>query len=91
MRHGLKEENEAQYWIDVNDVANTGALTHAYNDSEVTFFPPRVLCDCTASQIGCSNGGDAYVLKIEDDRHTRGTYCDHPSSSGYRFICESTI
>ena len=91
MRHGMKEKTNTQYWIDVNDVANTGVLTHAYDDSEVTFFPPRVLCICSDTQISCSNGGDAYILKIEDDRHTRGTYCDRPSSDVFRFICESTV
>ena len=80
------------YWIDVNDVANTGVLTHAYDDSEVSFFPPRVLCGCsTDAAKACSNGGNAYVLKLSADRHERGTYCDHMSNENWNFICEANI
>ena len=91
MRYGIGAGFNSGYWIDVNDVANTGVLTHAYDDSEVFFFPPRVRCACYDSQPSCSNGGDAYTLKIVDDRQYRGNYCDQLSSSGYKFICETDI
>ena len=91
MRHGISSGLNTDYWIDVNDVANTGVWTHAYDDSEVLFFPPRVTCVCSDSQSGCSNGGDAYILKIEDDRHNRGTYCDQLTSYAFKFICEAVI
>ena len=89
MRHGIGAGLNSGYWIDVNDVADTGVLTHAYDDSEVTFFLSRVTCNCVDSS--CSNGGDAYTLKIVDDRRYRGNYCDLLSSSGYKFICETHI
>ena len=79
------------YWIDVNDVANTGVWTHAFDDSEVSFYPPRVLCTCLDNQPGCSNSGDAYVLAFFKDRHVRGNYCDKPSSEQDKFICEALI
>ena len=91
MRYGIGAGFNSGYWIDVNDVANTGVLTHAYDNSEVFFFPPRVRCACFDSQPSCSNGGDAYTLKIVYDRQYRGNYCDQLSSSGYKFICETDI
>ena len=90
LRHGVGFDD--YFWIDVNDVANTGVLTHAYDDSEVSFFPPRVMCGCSSSSTStCSNGGDAYMLKMTADRHYRGNYCDRPSSDLLRFICEAEI
>ena len=44
MRHGVKEEAEAWYWTDGNDVANSGVWTHALDNTEVSFFPPKVRC-----------------------------------------------
>ena len=97
LRHGMgfdtPDTNEFRfYWIDVNDVADTGVLTHAYDDSEVSFFPPRVMCGCSSdSTYACSNGGDAYILKLKADRHERGAYCDHMSNENWKFICEANI
>ena len=88
IRHGLKEETKAWYWTDGNDVANTGVWTHAYDNSDVTFFPPKVRCSCEGS---CTNEGDAYMLNISDELKYRGNYCDDPSSREWLFICESTI
>ena len=97
LRHGMgfdtpDTSDSRWYWIDVNDVANTGVLTHAYDDSEVSFFPPRVMCGCSKHTTStCSNGADAYVLKLNADRHERGTYCDHMSNENWKFICEANI
>ena len=91
LRHGVGSAPN-YYWIDVNDVANTGVLTHAYDDSEVSFFPPRVICGCsTLSTNTCSNGGDAYILKLVPSRYERGDYCDHMSNENFKFICETNI
>ena len=91
MRHGLKEETKAWYWTDGNDVTDTGVWTHAVDNSEVSFFPPRVRCSCHGDNYSCSDEGDAYLINISDDLQYRGNYCDFPSSESRRFICESTI
>ena len=89
MRHGTGANLDDTYWTDVNDVGNTGVWTHAFDDSAVSFYPPRVLCHCTDNQPGCSNGGDVYILSFENDRHVRGNYCDRSSSQASKFICEA--
>ena len=89
MRYGTGANLDDTYWIDVNDVTDTGVWTHAFDDSAVSFYPPRVLCHCSDNQPGCSNGGDAYILSFENDRHVRGNYCDRPSSQASKFICEA--
>ena len=47
MRHALKEEAVPYwYWTDGNDIADSGVWTHARDNTEVSFFPPRVMCVC---------------------------------------------
>ena len=88
MRHGQKEENHMWYWTDGNDVEDTAVWTHAYDNSDVTYFPPTFNCGCT---VPCPSGGDALMVRIGGDKHYRGTYCDYNSSSKRNFICENTI
>ena len=89
MRHGLKEETPERYWTDGNDVDDTGAWTHAYDGSDVTYFSPRINCGCTDRD--CPGGGDALVVRVGGDKHYRGNYCDWDSSALRRFICEAII
>ena len=91
MRHGLKEETLDWYWTDGNDVADSGVWTHALDNSEVSFYPPRVMCRCTDTQPNCSGFGDAFILYIGDEKQLRGNYCDFNSSSQQYFICEAAI
>ena len=91
MRHGLKEETDAWYWTDGNDVANSGVWTHARDNSEVSFFSPKVRCGCNTIQISCSNNGNAFILNIGNDLQYRGNYCDEISSRERNFICEASI
>ena len=81
MRHGVKEETKEWYWTDGNDVANSGVWTHALDNSEVSFFPPRVR---DYNDYPCS--GDAYMLFISDDLTIRGNYCNYPSSHEFLFV-----
>jgi len=91
MRHGLKEETKTWYWTDGNDVANSGVWTHAFDGSDVDFFPPRgIRCKCGDNDDSCY--GNALMLNIGDQLQIRGNYCDLPSSdSGRHFLCEATI
>ena len=91
MRHGLKEETDAWYWTDGNDVANSGVWTHARDNSEVSFFSPKLMCGCNTIQISCSNNGNAFILNIGNDLQYRGNYCDEISSRERNFICEASI
>ena len=93
MRYGQKEGLSNGYWTDGNDVENTGVWTHAYDNSEVTFFGRRVGCTCTNDNmyIPCPDGGDAFRLTIRGDKHIRGNYCDKDSTMSYHFICENII
>ena len=91
MAHGVKEDYNNWFWTDGNDVDNTGVWRHAYDNSEMEFFPPRVNCGCTDSKPYCSNRGDAFILYMSGaggDKQARGNYCDNPSSSVVNFICE---
>ena len=92
MRHAIKEEADAWYWTDGNDVANSGVWTHASDNTEVSFFPPKVRCACTDNQISCGGYGNAYLLYIGSDLQYRGNYCDNNASSKqHNFICEAQI
>ena len=100
MRYGQKEGLENEYWTDGNDVENTGVWTHAYDNSEVTFFGRRLGCSCQLDNpqspqepvyVPCPNGGDAFRLTIRGDKHIRGNYCDKDSTMPYLFICENII
>ena len=85
MRHGLKEETLDWYWTDGNDVADSGVWTHAGDNSEMSFFSPKVRCSC-------SGNGNAFILYIGDDLQYRGNYCDTAntaSSGSHIFICEA--
>ena len=89
MRHGLKEETLTWYWTDGNDVANSGVWTHARDDSDMLFFPPRVQCTCSDDEHSCS--GDAFMLNMLEDKRRRGNYCDYSTNSARHFICEAVI
>ena len=89
MRHGLKEETLDWYWTDGNDVANSGVWTHARDNSDVSFFPPRVYCKCGDSYNSCN--GDAFMLYIGNTKSSRGNYCDYSSTIAKHFICEAAI
>ena len=90
MRHGQKEESPGWYWTDGNDVENTGVWTHAYDNSDVTFFGHRIGCGCGTT--ACPHGGDAFLLQIGGDKHSRGNYCDYDSNNSVRkFVCEAII
>ena len=91
MRHGVKEETLDWYWTDGNDIGGSGVWTHAYDNSDISFFPPRVRCACNDNQVGCSAGGEAFVIYIGHDVQYRGNYCDMMSSAGHYFICEATV
>ena len=92
IRHGLKEETLDWYWTDGNDVANSGVWTHARDNSEVSFFSPKVRCNCQIQdQVSCSGEGNAFVLYIGDNLQYRGNYCDTESSGSHIFICEAWI
>ena len=91
IEHGLKEEADAWYWTDGNDVANSGVWTHARDNSEMSFFSPKTRCACTDNQISCSANGNAFLLYIGNDLQYRGNYCDFASSSNRHFICEALL
>ena len=78
------------YWTDDNDVDGTGVWTHAYDGTDVSFFAPRIRCGCT--HCTNSDSGDAFILHLGADQAIyRGNYCDSPSSTGWKFICEAII
>ena len=62
MRYGQKEGLDNDYWTDGNDVENTGVWTHAYDNTEVTFFGRRIGCSCIIEYqdspvyVPCPNG-----------------------------------
>ena len=89
MRHGQTEESHEWYWTDGNDVENTGVWTHAYDDSDVTYFSPRMNCGCTDRV--CPGGGEALMVQVGGDKHFTGNYCDQDKTLLYLFICEATI
>ena len=91
MRHGVKEEADTWYWTDGNDVADSGVWTHARDNTEVSFFPPKVRCHCYDGQPSCGGNGNAFMLYIGADLQYRGNYCDQKSSSERNFICEAQI
>ena len=92
MRHGVKEEAEAWYWTDGNDVADSGVWTHALDNTEVSFFSPKVRCSCQqGGQPSCSGNGNAFILYIGNDLQYRGNYCDTVSVGHHNFICEAQI
>ena len=70
MRHGIGAGLNSGYWIDANDVAK-----YCDNPERSDLLPiDSDICNCVDSR--CSNGGDTYTLKIVDDCHYRGNYCD---------------
>ena len=92
MRHGLKEEILEWYWTDGNDVADSGVWTHARDNSEMSFFPPKIRCNCQwQGQESCSANGNAFILYIGDNLQYRGNYCDNPISKEHNLICEAPI
>ena len=90
MRHGQTEESHGWYWTDGNDVENTGVWTHAYDNSDVTFFGRRI--SCCGDRL-CPGKGDALMVQIGGDKGARGNYCDYDSNapSEMKFICEAII
>ena len=82
LRFGVKEGMSAWFWTDGNDLENTWVWTHAYDNSDVIFFPPKISCGCYGeSSLYCSAKGDAFEFYISDtDKQARGVYCDAPSS-----------
>ena len=90
----MKEEFAEWYWTDGNDVTNSGVWTHAYDGSDVSFYPPKISCGCSDSKPYCSARGDAFMMFIAGgtgDKQAHGVYCDYPSTSLEAFICEATI
>ena len=73
-----------------NDVEKSGAWSHAFDNSDVTWFSPKWTCWDEADFDG-SYGGDAFELGITSNLRTNGAWCDAPSSSKHYFICESVI
>ena len=55
MRHRLKEETLAWDWTDGNDRADAAVWTHAHDNSEVTFFSPKIRCLCSDKNYSCSD------------------------------------
>ena len=90
MRHGVKEGLNAWFWTDGNDVDKTGAWTHAYDGSEVSFFAKDINC-CEGGDGSCHHGGDAFLLCLACSMKKRGNYCDEPSNEAWNFICEAVI
>lgn len=88
MRHGKREEIHTWYWIDGNDVDDTGVWTHAYDNSDVTYFTPTITCGDACS---CPGGGDAFMVHVGGNKHSRSNYCDWDSNTSYKFICEAII
>ena len=88
MRHGQKEETPEWYWTDGNDVDVTGVWTHAYDNSDVTYFTPTITC---CNDHVCRHGGDALLVNVGGEKHVKGSYCDYDTSSLRRFICEAII
>ena len=72
MRHAVKEEAGIWYWTDGNDVANTGVWVHAFDNSEVSFFPHTINC-CSQDHL-CHIGGEAFALNTGGSRKDRGNY-----------------
>ena len=87
MRHAVKEEAGIWYWTDGNDVANTGVWVHAFDNSEVSFFPHTINC-CSQDHL-CHIGGEAFALNTGGSRKDRGNYCDDFTTTEHLFICES--
>ena len=96
MENGIKEIEDvhAWFWTDGNDIENTGVWRHAYDNTEVSFFPPRINCGChNNDNYYCSNSGDAFTVYITESnaKYARGNYCDDLSSKAHNFICEGLI
>ena len=77
MRHGVKEGMTAWFWTDGNDLGHTGVWTHAYDNSDLTFFPSKISCGCYDSKPYCSARGDAFMMFIAGgtgDKQAHGVY-----------------
>ena len=93
LRYGVQEGISGWFWTDGNDMANSGVWTHAYDNSDVSFYPPKISCGCSDSKPYCSARGEAFFMYIAGtgDKQAHGVYCDDPSTSTRNFICEGTI
>ena len=76
-----------------------GVWVHAFDNSDVTWFSPKLNCAGAGISEGDENhrptttgGGDAYVLSLNrDKRYVAGAWCDYPSEEPQNFICEGNI
>ena len=65
-----------------------GVWTHAFDNAEVTWFSPKITCECDDF---CSGGGDAMRLDISSNPKWRGAWCDNSKTALNNFICEGII
>ena len=87
LRYGFKEFDHEWFWTDVRRV--DGVWSHATDGTDVSFFPPRIACGETSN----SNKGDGFLFNLGDGKYpeVKGNYCDNPSGSPWKFICEAII
>ena len=67
-----------------------GLWIHSTDNSEVTWFPPKMSCNCGGKEA-CFNGGDALMLAVYTISFYNAAWCDEPKSYQANFICESMI
>ena len=74
-----------------------GVWVHALDNSEVTWFSPKLNCGDYGEGHGTlhyptNGGGDAYLLTLsKDEPYAMGAWCDYKSVLPQYFICEGII
>ena len=70
-----------------------GVWSHSFDNSAVTWFPPKMSCGCDAAP--CYNGGDALVMSIstraKNEGKVNGAWCDVTKTYKGFYICEGVI
>ena len=68
----------------------TGVWMHASTDTEVTFFGPKsITCYLGDGKWGPTDGNA--ILILIDGNSGSGMWCNHSSTTKYRYICKSLI
>merc|ERR1712179_701693 len=87
MRFAQTQQNiDHWYWTDAHFGDTVGVWVHAFDNSEVTWFSPKLNCG-GGSQGSDDNhihtttsGGDAYLVSLRrSNRYLPGAWCDYPS------------
>ena len=72
-----------------NDKASRGTWVHASTNTDVTWFPYKMVCK--AGDGYGSHGGETMIMAILDDSARNGGWCDYFGYEEHKFICKALL